>query len=694
MRTIVVWVVAAAALLVPVSVIRVIAAFFLLTFFPGVLIWSYVDPDEKNPFVFIVCGAALLTVLVYYCAWVVWFFIPVVISFLCVILLEKKKILLPRIDRRTVYLTGCVLFMVLYLYPWSEYVDFYPPGDEMKLHLLYTNTIIQEKSLPSDYSPLYPEIRSITQPLGFHGLTAFVAGASRTSVIPASTLIGIVMAALGCISAYVLAKTLFSEEIGMVTAFSYAFLSFVSHQLAFSGSYTVLTGITFQICAAALIIQSVQQRSRALFIVTGLFCAACFSTDLNIFLPLMLFLVFCLILNRFLFPVVASFIIFSLPQLARFTLPVPTPLEIYFIEEWFQQNLAYLKELHIVLFSLGPFLVIFALLQMVSRKPDKIHQKTGFVLLYTISFCIPVLLSLVIPLWYFFDPVLIFRLIFIPLTVVSALFLVNLKEIHQFKWFLTGFIICAALVHITDPFTILPSLPPTVDADAVSAYTWISDTPPNATFCNFTSSHDSSTWIPITCNRKIFLPFHLYYAGDNAMSQLSLPERFTDAAILTSMPDSNFAKDILEKYNCSYVYIDEKSPVTAEPFITSSFYNLEFHQGDVYIFSVTDTHPVVYQPVVYHRGQKIPNGIRSSYHFSVTKGSILGIYYYDHGFGNIDVDINGTYVKTIYRFNTQNHFLVLFSLPSEECIITLFPFEDPFSVDYFVIFEAGTEPPS
>lgn len=574
--------------------------------------------------------------------------------------------------------------MVLYLYPWGEFIQFYPPGDEMKLHLLHTNTIIQEKSLPSEYA-LYPEISRISQPLGFHGLTAFVTGVSRTTVIPASTVCGIVMAALGCISCYVLAKTLFSEEVGIAAAFSYAFLSFVPHQLALSGSYTVLTGLTFQICAVALIIKAIQQKSRTLFIVTGLLCAACFSTDLTVFLPLVTFLLFCLVLKRFLLPVVASFIIFSLPSLARFTLPMPTPLEIHFIEEWFQQSLAYVKDIHIVLFSLGPFLIIFVVLQLFSRNPHKI-QKTGIILLYTISFCIPLLLSFV-PLYYFFDPVLIFRLLFIPLTVVSALFLINLKKINQFKWFLTGLLVCAALIHVTDPFTILPSLPPTVDEDAVSAYTWISGTPPDVTFCNFTSSQDSSTWIPVVCNRKIFLPFHLYYAGDNAMSQLLLPERFTDGGIITSLPDSNFAKEILQKYNCQYVYIDGKSPVTVEPFVMSPLYNLEFHQGDIYIFSVTDYQPVEYQPVVYHRGQKIPNGIRSSYTFSVTKGSILGIYYFDHGFGNVDVDINGTYVKTIYRFNTQNHFLALFLLPSQECIVTVFPFEDPFSVDYFVIFE-------
>ncbi len=678
----------------PVSIIRIIAAFLLMTFFPGAVIWSFSDHDEKNPLVFLVCGAAFLAVLVYFCAWVVWFFIPVIVSFVCAVFLEKKKISF-KITRKTLYLSGCTLFMLLYMYPWGDYVAFYPPGDEMKLHLLYTSSITQENALPTDYSPLYPEIHQVSQPLGFHGVTAFLAGASRSSIIPVSTFAGIFIASLGCISVYVLGKTLFSEEKGMAAAFSFAFLSFLYHQLGFSGSYVVLTGLTFQILSAATIVRAATQKTRTSYVTAGLLCAACFSVDLNPFFPLACFFILFLIVNRDAFPVLAAFILLSIPQLARLTLFTPTPLELHFIEEWFQQTLiTSFERLWIVLFSIGPLLLIFALLQLFStHKIDKTllsKEENLTFIFYSVPFFIPILLGTYLPFWYVFDPLLIFRMISIPLSVLSGLFLIQLKKIAQFKWFLSGLLLFSAVIHITDPFAILPVLPPTADSNSLSAYTWISgNTAPGSNVCNFTSYGDSSTWIPVTANRSLFFPSHLYYKGDNAMTELNLPERFTDLALLKVMPDSRFARDILDKYECTYIYIDGKSPVDLNQFLDSPEYYLEFHQKDVYIFSVTDSDPVSCEPMRFNPGKDILYGHKSYFHFSnLEGGTLLGIYYADRGFGNVDVDINGEYAGTIFRFDSRDHFLALFLLPSSDSIsVSFLPYEDVFYIDYLVIFE-------
>lgn len=692
MRTLIVWVVAALGLLVPVSIVQVAATFFLMTFFPGFLLFSFVDPREKNPFLFLVCGSAFLTVLCYFCAWFLWFPIPLIVSLLCAIVLEKRKVPLPTIDRRMVYLSGCILFMVMYLYPWTNSVDFYPPGEEMKLHLLYTHIISEKKVLPSNYSPLYPEITHISQPLGFHGVTVLVADASRTSFIPVTTFLGIVLASLGCVSLYFLGKTLFSEEKGLAAAFSFTLLSFVSHQLGLAGSYVVLTGITFQIAAVTAIVKAREQKTRTSFMVAALLCAACFATDLNAFFPLALFFILYLVVNRSLLPVLPAFVLFSLPQLARVTISTPTSLELHFITEWFQTNLfTSLTDIQITVFSLGPLLLIFAILQLFSlKKSDRAqYHNLG---LYSIPFFIPVVVGSYLPFWYYFNPSLIFRMLAIPLSVLSGLFILQLKEMLNIRWFLSGLILLSAIMQVVDPFMILPSPPSTVDTDSLAAFEWISqNTPPSSYFCNFTSVGDSSTWIPAVTGRPVFLPFHLYYQGDNVMSRLHLPERFCDLAILKVLPDSAFARDNVEKYGFTYLYVDEKSPLKAEVLLRSPLYEVEFNQGDVYIFSVREGEPAPCEIVRYQLGRDLLFGYKGYFDFSnLEGGDVIGVYYTDEGFGNVDVEINGKYVGTVFRFDTKEHFLALFlKPPARDITVSFLPYKDVFFVDYVVILECS-----
>ncbi len=684
MRTMLLWVITASCLLVPFNSVRIAAALLLMTLFPGALIWSWSFPEEKNFLVFILCGSAFLSILVYYCAWFVFFFIPVAVSFACAVILEVRKVPL-HVNRETLLLLGCVLFLGFCVYPWGNYVALYPPGDEMKLHLLYAHSIVTERVLPSDYGPLYPEVKGITQPLGFHGMAAFVAAASRSSIIPTGTLVGIFMASLGCISMYLLGDTL-SRGKGLYFSFSFAFFSFVSHQLGLSGSYVFLAGFTFQMGAAALIVRAASLKTRTSYIMAGLFCAACFSTDLSAFFTLMCFFILFLALNRSSLFVVPAFILFSLPQLARFTFKAPTSLETRFIEEWFHQNLiTSFGEAQIILFSLGPLLLIFAVLQLLSVKRNK--DKENLVLgLYSIPFLIPVLMGSYFPLWYYFNPVLIFRMITIPFTVLAALFLIQLNR--KSYWFIGGLALFSAVLHIADPFAILPPSSPTVNGNSLSAYEWIVvNTSPDSSFCNFASSGDSSTWIPIAADRKVILPFYLYYYGDNAMSQLNLPERFTDLAIIRTAPHSELAREILEKYKIEYIYLDGESSVDHT---LLNGYTLEFHKGDTYIFSVQDAEFNPCKPLAYSSGRTFQNGVRSYLHFSQVKGTYLGIYYVDKGFGNVDVDINGDYSGTVFRFDTQSHFLALFALPpSEDITVTLFPYGDTFFVDSCIIFECG-----
>jgi hypothetical protein len=694
-RMLTTWVVLAGALLMPVGIIRIGAAFLLMTFFPGFLIWEYAGFEEKTPLVYILCGTALLTVVVYYCAWIVWAPIPLGLSLGCAIILLKRDTPLPLIDRKTVYLLGCILFMLAYLYPWGDYVAFFPPGDEMKLHLLHCSTILEWKSLPSSYAPLYPEIYHVTQPLGYHGMIVMVAQASRSPLVPVSTIVGIVAASLGCVAVYVLGKALHSERVGLAAGFSFAGLSFFFHQVALSGSYPLLLGITLQVFAVALVVRAAAQKSRSQFVVAGLVCAACFSVDSNAFLPLAFFLIGFLFFYRSTFYILASFLLFSLPPLARIVIPPLKPLEVAFAQEWFSQSLSSLKELNIFFFSMGPLLLIFALLQVSTVR--RIRQVVSFPVavggLYTVCFCIPLLSSMLVPVWWVFDPVFILRMVTIVLSLLAGFFLAQILRKGKMTWFMSGLVLVAFALHVSDPFFILPHQQPTVSDDALAAFRWLSSTTTSQdTILNFQSSGDSSTWIPAVVGRRVLMPYHLYHKGDNAMSELNLPERFTDLAILKTLPSSGFSRSILKKYEITHVYIEAEDGVDPEMFEDSPLYQLEFHQNNIYIFSVTDKEPVLYAPLLYLGAGSIPHGVRSYFSLPAGEAVLLGIHYADTGRGNVDIEINDIYVGTIFRFDTDNHFVAFFVLPPGEDIkVSLFPYTSPFYIDSLVLYSREME---
>jgi hypothetical protein len=719
MRILAIWAALSTCLFIPVDVVQISAALIVFTFFPGWALLHLLSPEEKNVLVYILYGGAFMTLLVYYCGWIVYWHIPLILSLGCVLYLEKKKAPLPPINTSTLFLCGCMLFMITYLYPWEHYIAFFPPGDEMKLHLLYTTSLLETHTLPGTYAPLYPEISHLGQPLGFHGITGMVADSANASPIVAGTLVGLFTGSLGCISVYLLGRTLFNESTGLAAAFSFAFLSFLSHQLGASGSYVVLAGITFQVAAVAALIQVNQKKGRSHFVLAGLLCAACFSTDMIAFIPLALFIVFYMLCNRFLYPVLASIILFSIPQLARFSVSTPLPLEVRFLEEWFRENLITGgNQLQTILFSMGPLLLLFALLQIASqihistilggRKPTqqeneiipswserirRLSTRSGTVLgIYWFSFLIPLIFGHLFPFWYMINPSLIFRMSVIPLAILSGMFLVRIHSHSKYRGLFLGLIVLCIIIHHTDPFLTLPHSPPTVTEDSLSAYRWIEENTSETSYiCNFLSHGDSSTWIPVTAHRPVFLPFHLYYHGDNAMSSLQLPQRFVDTAILTRIPHTEFAYDIAKTHGFTHLYIDEKSPIEESLLIDSPLYSPEFQKGNIHIFSITDNaqscNPIQYQP-----GKLVWCGNKSYFHFShVTKGTVLIIYYKDEGMGNVDVEINGTYVGTIFRFNSGNHFSAVFTLHSlPDAAVSILPYETCFEIEYLVVYDCSS----
>ena len=82
-------------------------------------------------------------------------------------------------------------------------------------------------------------------------------------------------------------------------------------------------------------------------------------------------------------------------------------------------------------------------------------------------------------------------------------------------------------------------------------------------------------------------------------------------------------------------------------------------------------------------------GLCYFFHFpNLPSGTLLVINYRDEGVGNVDVEINGTYVGTLYRFDTSHHFFAVFVFEdTQNLTVSVLPYENTFEIEYLVVYE-------
>ena len=708
-------------LLLPVAVLHLfpvpLGSLVLLLYFPGVYLVSFMKKELD------LVEGLVLPLLLGICFWVVFSYgasgLSLIsrlsvgsISFFCSVLADKRHIHITTAGSRDLMvLLVCCAFMVSYSYPWSQSYQWSPPGDDMKYHAPLIERISQTHSLPGDYGELYPELTTLTYPLGYHALIS-LALFDEVSV-SSMTLLTLWILPLACFSFYFLEKTLFNRRTGMYSAFSLAFLSLFFHRLLHTSTYPNLLGITIQVCAFFLLMEGMKNRSKSVLALSVLAFAASGEIHTYIFVlnGIMLSFLFCYFMamrevekGTLVTLVGIGTLLLSIPFLLRLGFQPLSPVEAQIFAEWYEaDSIRSLTDLLSALSMLGPFLLIFGILGIYNLKRKKADY---FLMAVAALAVIPLLSALQVryPGWYMVSPNRFLFFLFIPLCLLCGNCFSTLEITLSKRKFLPLIIIILVLsggmhhLNLFNSFLPDPIYEVQMNPDDALIIQYIADcTPPGATILNTGPAVDCSSWVPVLAKRRVLFPFFSGYRGDGCIKHLEPYDKLADMTILKNAPDSDLALELLRNHGVDYIYIPSWKK---RPFLdlfpalldVSPLYRPVVKQGNAYLFEVDYTA---------HPGKT---------YFSVQKGDILmenkmGVIqidpqvspdvqgsffirldYRDAWYGNVTIIEDTTYIDTLYLYETGKEKSMMFPLSGSDHIELHLFADDNFSGTWDLLF--------
>jgi hypothetical protein len=629
------------------------------------------------------------------------------ISFASSIVADTQNIHLKSINLHEItLLLVCCLFMVSYSYPWSQFFEWVPPGDDMKFHATHIESIYNTSSLPTTYGPLYPEVDTLSYPLGYHiivSLGVVSSGISFSSII-ISTLF---LLPLSCFSFYFLGKTLFDQKTGLYSAFSVSFLSLFFHRLSFTSTYPNLLAIILQIFAFSLLFRAFREKSNRLIILCALAFAASGATHSYIFLLNVIFLSFLafffLLQRNFskmgsLLSIGVVFLLLSIPCLLRLQFQPLSAVEMRTFTVWYtEDSITSLSDLAGIVSVLSP-LLLFGVFGGISLR----KQKTAFISWLSAILLIPVLSALEItyPGWYTMSPNRVFLYVFAPLCILSGKFLADLEIILTKEKFGTVIIILLLLsagMHHADLFKSFSPDPVSevqMNPDDAFAMNWIADhTTEDAIILNTGPTVDCSSWVPFICKRRVIFPSFSGHRGDNCIEKIGTHRKLVDLEIVRHVPDSELALQVLETYNIAYIYIPAWRKrvyldLYPDRLLKSPLYQSMVKMGDAYVFRVnydeqpeTTCFPIVNLENVTIKGGRMSSFSIAPYCSSDVQGTFfLQVEYTDTTYGYVDIAEADEYLATIFAYQTGEEKSMIFPLSSKR-IELQFSSDTDFSFD-------------
>lgn len=668
-----------------------LSALVLVLYFPGLCILSFLKKELtviEVLFLPFLIGISFWIVFSYFVSElnVLHLFTAVVVSFLSSVFTDRQNIHVspPRLYEVGFLLT-CFLFMLSYSYPWSQFFEWAPPGDDMKYHVAHIQTIAATHSLPENYGPLYPEVTTLTYPLGYHIIMAAVSSPVTIASVMISTLL---LLPLVCFSFYFVGKT-FNEKTGLYSAFSLSFLSLFFHHLSSTATYPNLLGISLQVLGFSFLIEMLKNgTNRTRLLVTALLFAASVETHpyillLNVFF---LFFIFCSFLLKdfskikIVTYVGILFLLLSIPYLLRLRFPVYSPLELSFLTEWYvQESIRSFQDLVKNIALLGPLILFFGVFGVILSE-----KRTFLILWVAAALVIPVLSSFQVnyPGWYTVSPNRFLLYLFAPLCIFCSMFFAWLEETlprSKFLPFVTIVVLFSVGMHhanLFDSFTPNPVTEVEMNPDDEYAIAWIRDnTPEDSVILNTGTIGDCSSWVPVLALRRVIFPFFSGHRGDNCIEKLKTYEKLNDFQIMRYAPDSVFALQVLEKYGVTHIYIPswKKLPfltLYAEPLSESPVYELVAKRGDAYVFRVDyDKKPKMTFFTVMERAVVVKGKFLVTFvpRFSpnVLGKFFLKVDYTDDSYGKLDVS-EEEYIGNISLCNTGEEKFMVFPLPGWE----------------------------
>ena len=687
----------------------------LLLYFPGVFVTSLMkkecDMVEVLALPFLL-GMSFWIVFSYFISELalLHYITVFVISFVAAVITDTQHIRVKGGRHELVFLVLCCLFMVSYSYPWPQFFEWVPPGDDMKYHMTHIENIVLDCSLPETYGTLYPEINTVTYPLGYHIIMSLTSmGSPSLPSVIGSTL---VVLPLVCFSFYFLGRTLFNKKVGLYAAFSISFLSLFFHRLLSTSTYPNLLAMTLQVCAFFLLFETLENRNNRKIVITALVVAASAVTHSYILLLNVLFLAF---LGGFFFLkkdfsrtksivlITGSFLVLCIPYFMRFTIQTPSTVEMWTFTVWYaEDSIRSAADLVRAVSLLSP-LLLFGVLGGIFLKKKSVLGLWALTILL-----IPALSALNIqyPGWYTISPNRIFFYVCAPLCIASGTFLADLEVTREKKTFLS-FVLVLVLIsvgmhhgNLFKSFGSDPVFEVQMNPDDAFIMQWIAEnTPEDAVILNTGPTVDCSSWVPILCKRRVVFPSFSGHRGDTCIEKVGAHRARADLWIVEHTPDSDVALQVLKKYNIKYIYVPSWKKrwyleLHPEQLLESPLYIPVAKKGDAYLFRVNyNGKPRTaffviqeYHNVTLEAGELRHISFLPSLSVDVQGQFFLRVYYTDDAYGKIDITQDTIYTGTILKYKTGEEKTMVYPLSGLGNINLFFYPEFDCTLESYILF--------
>lgn len=445
-----------------------------------------------------------------------------------------------------------------------EDVGPFPPGDDSKFHVMLIKEILSNKMVPNKFS-LYPGIRRIRYPLGFHINISEILSLTNTDMFHLMFFSGPFLASLFSLSCYVFGKKMFDERMGLICTFlSFAILPIL--KFVTFGMYSNLLGVVIQPLSILFIYFFVKNKDKALapIFLTGLFEINLYPFLINSLLALALILwyrkkitmiiLISLALSLPYLSILFSPVYFSSPSSACLTFNDLQKLGLKYslftekIEYFFYSNQ------HLLMNAGLAILAVLGVSYLTNLRKKILVTWIVVIFLIIAKRYIP------IPtannyLWYFFNSFWfwledqrLFYHLWIPIVFLASIFIHKEAKTKLATFFILLILIIPAFaIKLVRPSELRYQSFTKGDLEYIE---WIDkNIPKDSIIYNDGFSGTTSTWIPPLANIKISFPFLAPDVGYSILKGGYIEKM----KVVRQVPDSPQAINVLRNYNASYV---------------------------------------------------------------------------------------------------------------------------------------------
>jgi hypothetical protein len=618
--------------------LKFLAAFSIFYFLPGIFLSKNILPQcnfISGIFLALITGICFHIVYIYFLS---FFRIP---FNLCVLLLpgiifsvlaDFYAVHIPTHNPKEWYLvlTGITFFLLTFTIS---------PGEDANGHLLMVNMISENNILPVTYS-LYPEI-PVSYHMGFHIIVSELKYATGLTLLSeTASLFGVFM----IFSAYLCVRAIHTEKAALVSGVVIVFGVLPPLLYLTYGTYAIMVLFALEPLIIFLLYST---RYTSPIPMVPLVLTAAFMSHCSFILfgiVILFFLNYKMVLSLFL---TAGL---SIPYIARFHLSYSPQEIIQLCHLWYTP-----EKFHVlmILERIGILTVFCGILGIIFLKRKEVALFSvwlaSLLLLAAASF-----FDIRFPFWFLFFANRLIDLLFIPLALLSGIFIFEIGK----KYYVLLLVLPLIPYFYTGPQSNV--LPPDFASD-IHGITWLTEnTDESAVILNDWWTGTGSSWITSLGNRRMIFPF--LYINDHFFSILQIPERSRDVLWICLAPDSEESQKFLVEWDVDYIFLSSYTENRAKwrrnlwnvnKMIESPNFELVFNENETYIFKIKKewiyTHLLFIDKVEIEKG-----GIDMCVSGHISQNTVCVLSYVDSFEGMVQFWSDHGFVAEISLLNTGN----------------------------------------